>query len=191
MPVFRKNLVLILFETRDEFAITTVTCGYLKFHYKNLISLFVIHNETMFRRIYTQNTTSSNANIWKYNVTRMSILTVTGWTQSDLLIRSPSGYPKVDVLMFLTCMSRICVHTHTCTICNWGTRQIQSWPSHAAHLKHKWIAVTWLHEKVLLFNRTGFWHIVQQAYLKMNLFQVTSSNVYSLWPSDTICRQRS
>ena len=79
-PVFRTNAVLIQFDIWNESTISTVTYRHWKNHCKDPISDFVIHNQNCYVSWDLQLMhNSSNANIRKEIITRMSIPRSSVW----------------------------------------------------------------------------------------------------------------
>ena len=77
-----KNTVLILFEIWNEPIISIVTYGYLKNHYKNLISHFVSHNQISYVSwdLHTMHH-YGNSNIRKDTITWMPIPMSSVWNR--------------------------------------------------------------------------------------------------------------
>ena len=70
--------------------ISIITCGHLKFYCRTLISHFVIHNSIWYVWLYlnTQHH-SSNASVWKYTITWMSIPMQLEWVKQITEYHTP------------------------------------------------------------------------------------------------------
>ena len=135
--------MLILFEIQDESTISTIMCGHLKFHYENLISHFVIHDQIWYAsQDLHPKFQSSNDNIWKYNVTRMSV--PTRWTWLDLLIRAapPHHHHHHHPPTQLQSVKPI-----TDSPAPWWWTVQQTWAVSTQGAKHVFISLQWHHNE--------------------------------------------